>query len=320
MSRSTQKIQINIQDIKDNYLEIYNKYTTLKHVGGGRYLGLCSMHSEKSPSFNVFDGGGYKCFGCGIGGGDVIDFIQKKEGLSFVESLEFCSKNIGISPSKTKIKRIPIIKEAPLIEFNICKFEQKHKDYWNKYLLPESYLNKENVFAVRKLAYNKKIQDIGDEAVFVYIAEDINKPKILRIGPNVTKKTKWRTTVPFNYLWSFPKEHVNTLFITKSYKDRLVLNHHFGLTCTAPQSEEGVSLLQYNYDRLEAIADNKVVVYGSDFQGWHESLLITEYTGWDYLNTENYMEKYGVNDPASLVEHFGLNCLKKLLINKKYLT
>lgn len=58
---------------------------------GPRHVGLCPFHTEKTPSFYVFQDNHYKCFGCGERG-DVIDFIQKLHGLSFPDAL----KHLGI--------------------------------------------------------------------------------------------------------------------------------------------------------------------------------------------------------------------------------
>lgn len=43
---------------------------------GNEWKACCPLHSEKSPSFTIFDGGKrFHCFGCGAGG-DVLDFLQ----------------------------------------------------------------------------------------------------------------------------------------------------------------------------------------------------------------------------------------------------
>ena len=50
---------------------------------GSRYVGLCPFHDEKHPSFYVTPSKGiFKCFGCGKVG-DVINFIQEINGLTY---------------------------------------------------------------------------------------------------------------------------------------------------------------------------------------------------------------------------------------------
>ena len=318
MSRSERKPLISKNEINNNWKEIYGNYINLKSTTAGLNA-LCPFHKESSGSFFIYNQGAYKCFGCGKSGGNVIDFVMNMENLEFVEAMKFIVEKHNLTPRKIESTSRPIVKEETLIEVNESRFEQNHKDYWNKYLLPESYLNSQNIFAVKKLAYNKKVQDISNQTVFAYYAEDINKWKILRIGEDVPSKDKWRNTVPNNYLWYFPKERVDNLFICKSVKDRCVMHYHFGLDSIAVQNEDAISLLSFNYDKIEPTANNKIVVYGSDFQGWHESFLITEYTGWDYLNTPNYLYKYGIEDPSDLVDQVGLESLKELLTKKHYI-
>ncbi len=77
-----------------------------KHVKltkrGGRHLGLCPFHTEKSPSFNVNDDEGfYHCFGCGVSG-DAISFLREKEGLGFMDAVRMLADNAGMTvPQQT---------------------------------------------------------------------------------------------------------------------------------------------------------------------------------------------------------------------------
>jgi DNA primase len=75
--------------------EVVSGYVTLRNAGGGSLKGLCPFHDEKSPSFNVRPGRGYHCFGCGEGG-DVIAFVMKIEGLTFIESVERLADKYGV--------------------------------------------------------------------------------------------------------------------------------------------------------------------------------------------------------------------------------
>lgn len=63
---------------------------------GQRFLGLCPFHSEKTPSFTVSpEMGIFKCFGCGAVG-DVFSFLEKHDGMTFVEALEFLAEKTGV--------------------------------------------------------------------------------------------------------------------------------------------------------------------------------------------------------------------------------
>ena len=67
--------------------EVVADYVTLKNAGGGSLKGLCPFHDEKSPSFHVSpERGFYHCFGCHESG-DAIKFVQRTEGLDFIEAV-----------------------------------------------------------------------------------------------------------------------------------------------------------------------------------------------------------------------------------------
>lgn len=87
-----------IQTVKDanEIVEIIGERLDL-HKAGGHFRALCPFHSEKSPSFFVNQSmQRYKCFGCGESG-DVITFLEKYEGMTFVEALEYLAERAGIT-------------------------------------------------------------------------------------------------------------------------------------------------------------------------------------------------------------------------------
>ncbi len=76
--------------------QVIGEYLQLKGAGGGSLKGLCPFHDEKTPSFNVTPARGlFYCHGCAEGG-DVIKFVQKIDGLSFVEAVERLAGRAGI--------------------------------------------------------------------------------------------------------------------------------------------------------------------------------------------------------------------------------
>ena len=76
--------------------DVVREYVTLKTAGGGSLKGLCPFHDERSPSFHVTPSRGmWYCFGCGEGG-DVINFVQKVDHLSFAETVEKLAEKTGV--------------------------------------------------------------------------------------------------------------------------------------------------------------------------------------------------------------------------------
>lgn len=63
---------------------------------GNDLVGLCPFHNEKTPSFHVHpDRGFFKCFGCGAGG-DVISFVQRREGIPFADAVRMLAEKAGV--------------------------------------------------------------------------------------------------------------------------------------------------------------------------------------------------------------------------------
>jgi DNA primase len=76
--------------------EVVGEHVTLRPAGVGSLKGLCPFHDERSPSFHVRPQVGlWHCFGCGEGG-DVISFLQKVDGLGFVEAVEHLAGRVGV--------------------------------------------------------------------------------------------------------------------------------------------------------------------------------------------------------------------------------
>src|ERR1700757_4045596 len=76
--------------------EVIGEYLQLRNAGGGSLKGLCPFHDEKTPSFNVTPARGlFYCFSCAEGG-DAIRFVQKIDGLSFVEAVERLAARAGV--------------------------------------------------------------------------------------------------------------------------------------------------------------------------------------------------------------------------------
>lgn len=80
--------RIDVQAFKARFSieDVVSRHVTLRPAGREK-VGLCPFHDERSPSFRVNDDKGtYHCFGCGASG-DILTFIQEKDGLSFIDAV-----------------------------------------------------------------------------------------------------------------------------------------------------------------------------------------------------------------------------------------
>lgn len=95
--------QETIERVKDaaDIVEIVSAHTDLRR-SGQRMMGLCPFHDERTPSFSVDPGAKlYHCFGCGAGG-DVIKFVEEKEGLAFADAVEQLAERYGVEVERER--------------------------------------------------------------------------------------------------------------------------------------------------------------------------------------------------------------------------
>ncbi len=75
--------------------DVVSQHVPLQRAGS-RLKACCPFHQEKTPSFYVNpELGLYKCFGCGVGG-DVFDFVQRIEHVTFPEAAERLAERVGL--------------------------------------------------------------------------------------------------------------------------------------------------------------------------------------------------------------------------------
>lgn len=80
---------------ESDILTVVSEYVSLKKKGK-YYWGCCPFHNEKTPSFSVTEEKGlFYCFGCHEGG-DVFKFLQKADGLSFMEAAKKLAEKFAV--------------------------------------------------------------------------------------------------------------------------------------------------------------------------------------------------------------------------------
>jgi hypothetical protein len=88
-----------------NFVDFAGRYTKLKR-SGKQFVGLCPLHTEKTPSFFVRPAEGkYKCFGCRANG-DIFDFVQAVERIDFGHAKDLLAREAGVALARwTKEQR-----------------------------------------------------------------------------------------------------------------------------------------------------------------------------------------------------------------------
>jgi DNA primase len=105
-------------------LEVFRSYTKLRRVGR-RWVGLCPLHPERTPSFYVFpETNSFFCFGCHQGG-DVFRFLQAVENLDFPGVLRLLQERWKLPPPPGQAATDRDRQVAALVQ----ALEQAHRFY-----------------------------------------------------------------------------------------------------------------------------------------------------------------------------------------------
>lgn len=82
-------------------IEVIEQFIRLKKRGAN-YIANCPFHNEKTPSFSVSASKGiFKCFGCGKGG-NVVNFVQEYEKISYPEAIRWLAQFYKIEIEETQ--------------------------------------------------------------------------------------------------------------------------------------------------------------------------------------------------------------------------
>jgi len=122
-----------IERVKDavDMVELVGGRTELRRAGG-RYVGLCPFHDERTPSFSVnVDQKLYHCFGCGEGG-DAIGFVQQTEALDFPGAVEFLAARYGVELAREE--EDPQAEERRRRRERLLKLLERTTTFYERYL------------------------------------------------------------------------------------------------------------------------------------------------------------------------------------------
>jgi DNA primase len=127
-------------------VRVVSDYVALKGKGS-RLSGLCPFHSEKTPSFGVSrDKQFYFCFGCKAGG-DVFNFVQQIEHVTFPEAVRIVAEKCGISiPEQTGF-----VDKKEEERKQIFEIHEKAASYFRKMLKTEEAVMARQVLEKRQI-------------------------------------------------------------------------------------------------------------------------------------------------------------------------
>jgi len=126
--------QISRIQAANDIIDVISEHVKLTRKGR-EMVGLCPFHDDHKPSMNVNpDKQIFKCFACSAGG-DVIKFIQMREGLTFMRAIERLAERAGIKITVPERSSEPRSDADPA---DIEKVNRWALKYWRKNLLDKS--------------------------------------------------------------------------------------------------------------------------------------------------------------------------------------
>lgn len=279
-----------------------NAYDLFRHYLGDFKLGkpiISPLQAEDNPSFAVFSRGGqvfYNDFR--LGGGDIIQFVRLKFGLSYQDAINKIINDSGlddkfktglIAPAKRVIAHEKIITDSkPEIRIKSRKSTSKDMVFWKQFHISRDTLNKYCVTPLSYFFVNNKI--IKPQGLCYAFKEFKDGQWSYTIYQPYSDKYKWLKTHDASvfYGWEQLPAIGDTLIITKSLKDIMTIDSLTGIPVTALQSEkvkpkkQVVEELSRRFNRIYLLYDN------------------------DYANEENGKPNYGREFGKEIAEEFGL--------------
>lgn len=287
------------------------------------------FRNESHPSFLIGNKHGWISFidfADASKRGDCFTFVKEMFNLSNLDDiLKKIDSDFGLGISNgeerdyktitSSYKQPEQVKRNSLIQVMTRKFTNNELEYWNGYHQSLDDLRANNVYAVKKLFFNRQMFPVPEkEMVFGYLYN--GHWKIYR--PFADRRHKWLpNNVPITEMDG--REDIvncNTAIITKSKKDYMVLKKVFPCVCSV-QNESIACFSEDNVEFLKANSKKQVLSFDSDVAGVTSSQQITKLFNFDYLNVPREYLGEGIKDWSDWANKYGLSVIEEYLQQKQ---
>lgn len=285
------------------------------------------LRKDENPSWILSNRGGHLHFiDYGNGDhGDCFEFTKKMFSLSSMDDVLHKiddSFGLGISScSKRDYKKIiseykqpeELGKRYSLIQIETRKFTEEELAYWESYHQTIEDLRREKIYSIKNMYLNRIKYPLDDSLVrFSYFYDGFWKLYV----PYADKKKKWLSNVPITILDGIEDiQHCDTLFITKSKKDKMVLKKIYP-NVISTQKEGLECFSQENVKIIKEKSNKQIIMYDSDVAGVRSSLEITKLFGFGYCNVPRRYLSKGIKDYADWSKIEGYAPIKTHFLKK----
>lgn len=291
-------------------IEIFNHYFGEEIEFGRSYNSKLRKDSKPSVGFYVSKTGKvvYNDFSTSEKY-DSVNYVMKLFNIDYFDALSKIRQDfkldgegkLSVEKPKKLTKKISDISVIPR------NFTDNDILYFGKYNISRYELTKNNVHSIDTLILNGRfIKTRDNELKFAYVLED----EYVKVYSPYSK-IKWLSTIPLNKpfgLRELPYKD-DKLIITKSLKDKIVLNKFF-TDVIALQNESSASL---GLDIIEHLRNRYGTIYinfDNDKPGIRASAYYEEKFGFKPLVVPI---EYGVKDFSDFVDKYGIVKMNKLI-------
>lgn len=274
---------------------------------------------EKDPSFCFFINNGkllFKCFSSGFFG-DCVELVKKIYTIDYKNAiLKICNdiksiKNTILTINYTKIKKEDTKKSR--IEVILRRFNQVDKEYWSQFYITKELLIKYDI---------KPCKEVWLNNILFYTYNKYNPSYRWKIGNlykiycplSINKNSKWLSNFDLNLIQGFKQLSYNndTLIITKSYKDIIVLNEFYNKSVIALNAE-GNHIPDMILNYFKSKFKNIIFFYDNDLTGINYMIRNKELYGFEYFyfNIELLLKK-NIKDISGYIKEYGIIDFKDL--------
>jgi len=316
----------------ENILQKVSEFDIFTYFIGHFKIGqaFCSpLRHENNPSVAIYltsSGLRYKDYTTGESF-DAVEFVKAKYHCNYNDALLEIDKAFGLglsSQPKKDYKAIistyskPVLdqKRYTLIEVKTKKFTQDDINYWADYYIPLNKLKRENVYSLEGVWINKKKQPLNKgELCFGYFFENVGW-KIYH--PLRAKgEHKWLSNIPLTHIENINNiQHCDILTVTKSKKDRLILEDFFPDIINTQNESKGCFTPE-NIALISSKGDKIRINFDGDNVGKTNSKKLTQENNWQWLNVPNELVEKGIKDFSDMAKELGIKAVKDYFKSKK---
>ena len=250
----------------NDIVEVINSYVPLKRAGAN-FQACCPFHQEKTPSFNVnpvrqF----FHCFGCHKGG-DVFNFVQEYEKISFPEAFKRLADRARIpieTVGKSESQKHRFLRES------LYELHERLAEYWHGLLCRDAagkegrdYLERRGLDEAAMRSFRLGFAPHGWDTLIRWAGKQGYQAKLLEsAGLVVRKESSDKIYDRFRRRLVFPIQDLQGRVI--GFSGRLVDDQdQGGKYINSPETaiyQKGKVLFGMDKAREQALADGKIVI------------------------------------------------------------